>query len=257
MKKEKTWLLFLLLAFGIPLVCSISMHYIWFLKEGAANLVLYGVEAASPSLAAVCTVYICSGKSKILYFLKEKYKKGFSIRYCLYGLLIPMAVLTLAKGVSSLILPGQSFLHMLTTKKLLIISWALIAEELGFRGYLQDWLEEKAGRMLTPILIGVIWSLWHYHYFLFEPMEVPVLIFAWGCIVDSFGYYVITKRSQGNVIPATIWHFSYNLFFNLYHLNPNWNDGSTLPYILTNLISSVYVIFFFWEKKRIPFYGDK
>ena len=72
-------------------------------------------------------------------------------------------------------------------------------------------------------------------------MEVPYIAFALNCIIESYGYYVITKMSKGNIVPGSIWHFSGNYFFNLYLINPNWNNGSIVPYHITN---TVYIIIF-------------
>lgn len=63
-------------------------------------------------------------------------------------------------------------------------------------------------------------------------MEVPLHSFAYGCIAESYGYFVITKISKGNIVPASLWHFSGNLFTNIYRLNPNWNAGRMEPYMI-------------------------
>ena len=82
-------------------------------------------------------------------------------------------------------------------------------------------------------------------------MEAPIVAFTYGCIAESYGYYVITKLAKGNIVPASIWHFSGNLFFNLYLLNPNWNGGSTMPYIIVNIIMTIYIGIFIYYIKKI------
>ena len=60
------------------------------------------------------------------------------------------------------------------------------------------------GHLGTPIIIGIIWALWHYHFFWLGTMSAPFILFVLGCITDSVGSYWITKKSKGNVIPASI-----------------------------------------------------
>ncbi|MBP8715592.1 MAG: CPBP family intramembrane metalloprotease [Lachnospiraceae bacterium] len=62
-----------------------------------------------------------------------------------------------------------------------------MAEELGWRGYLQDEIEKKCGSLMTPIFVGLIWTAWHYHFFILGTMEVPIMIFAFGCVAESYG----------------------------------------------------------------------
>ena len=40
--------------------------------------------------------------------------------------------------------------------------WALVAEELGWRGYLQEKIEAHVGDVLTPLIVGIIWTVWHF-----------------------------------------------------------------------------------------------
>jgi hypothetical protein len=108
------------------------------------------------------------------------------------------------------------------------------------------------GMFFTPLIVGVIWGLWHYHYFLSGVMNVPFTLLILGCIFDSYGYYVIKKMVRGNILPASIWHFSGNLFLNIFSLNIN-DDGKYLTYMITTFSYVFCVIGFFiyyhWYKK--------
>lgn len=102
--------------------------------------------------------------------------------YILLGVIIPMALLVTAK-LTWLVFSGSNpFIKGITAKKLLIIMWALIAEEAGWRGFLQERLDRHFGCLVTPIFVGTIWALWHYHFFWLGTMSIPVLPFFIGCI---------------------------------------------------------------------------
>ena len=50
------------------------------------------------------------------------------------------------------------------SQKNIIVMWALVAEELGWRGYLQEKIEAHVGDVLTPLIVGIIWTVWHFHF---------------------------------------------------------------------------------------------
>lgn len=242
-KEKRSLYAFLLLSFSIPLLCVLLMQYCSIFQNGFLHLLLYGIEAASPSIGAVL-VY-SSKKHGVRDFLREKWINNFSWRFCLLGCLIPAVVIVIGKCISVIILKQDSVFSTISMKKIVIIMWALIAEELGWRGFLQDRLEDNCNKAVwIPIITGCIWALWHYHFILGGTMEIPYAVFLYGCVVESFGYYVITKLARGNIVPASIWHFSGNLFFNLCRINPEWNGGSFVPYYVVNGLYSVYVLAF-------------
>lgn len=243
MNMKKKLIVFLGITFILPLVCCLIMQSFPIFRTGAANLILYAIEGASPTIAAI--VVHCRGKEKgIGAFLSDKLWKQFSVKYCLIGFFTPAIVLTLGKAIVYFTMGTNEFFSPLSVKKILIISWALVAEELGWRGFLQDWLQEQCREVWIPLITGVIWALWHYHFVISGTMDIPYVAFLFGCVAESYGYYLITKASKGNVVPACIWHFSGNLFFNIYHINPEWNGGSMIPYWIINGIYLVYFLMF-------------
>lgn len=244
--------IFIGFTFGIPLVCSLLMMTGTIFQSGMLNLILYAIEGASPFIAVVLLFYIKGRSAGVKKYFIQKYKLNFSLSICIIAFLIPALVMTIAKVLMNRITGNSYFITLPSSKKMLIILWALIAEELGWRGYLQDVVEERFGMYVTPLIVGIIWTLWHYHFFLTGSMNIALGVFAYGCIAESYGYYVITKMSKGNIIPATLWHFSGNLFSNLYLLTAQCNNGSMIPYVMTNVIFSVIDIgiVIYWRQKK-------
>ena len=249
MRKEmKKGFGFIFLAFVIPLVCIGFMRYCSVFQTGLGNLFLYGIEGASPTIAA----FLVAGRNEgVKAFFKKKVMDNLSFRCCILGMAIPLLILTMGKAVSYFALNQDMFFHSLSMKKLLIISWALIAEELGWRGFLQEWLEKYCKAVFVPLIAGVIWALWHYHFVLAGTMEIPYFPFLCGCIFESYGYYVMLKIAKGNVVPVCIWHFTGNLFFNIYRIDPSWNQGSLIPYYIVNTVYCFYVITFVLYRKKL------
>lgn len=75
--------LFLIFAFGLPLICVPLEKNIF--KSGSINFMLFGIEAAAPTLAAIIATSIFSGKMGIREFLKKCYLKNIKAKYILLG----------------------------------------------------------------------------------------------------------------------------------------------------------------------------
>ncbi|MFT8314595.1 MAG: CPBP family intramembrane glutamic endopeptidase [Clostridium sp.] len=234
--------LFLILVFGLPLICVFLVKNFSIFQSGTLSFILYGIEAMTPTLAALIATAILGGSRKIRVFLKKCYFDNIKIRCIVLAVILPLAVLTITKLTSLIFVDGIPFIAGITAKRLIIVMWALIAEEIGWRGFLQEKLDKRCGNLATPILLGSIWALWHYHFFWLGNMSAPLILFLLGCITDSFGYYWVTKKSKGNVIPASIWHFAGNLCFNLFLISPEYNQGSIVPYFLFVVYSTIMAV---------------
>ena len=234
---------------SIPTICICIMNCIEeYDKGGLFTLILYGIEGASPALAAIFVKLQKQGVNGVKTFLVNKYKYSLSARLCVIGFCIPCIMITIGKMLTYLTPYNNQFIYSLSLKKIIIVMWALVAEELGWRGYLQEKIEAHVGDVLTPLIVGIIWTVWHFHFFISGSMEVPLHSFAYGCIAESYGYFVITKISKGNIVPASLWHFSGNLFTNIYRLNPNWNAGRMEPYMIVNTVYLFnFIIFVVWR----------
>lgn len=236
-------MLFFILTFGFSIFVSMLLllikdvpQIVWFL--------LLGLSTAAPSITAIFLIYLKKGS--LLNYLKQKYIKNISVKYILIGCLIPV----LCMALISLFVNREVRLSDLSFHSFIIILWALFAEELGWRGYLQDYLLKKTTEQLVPLITGTVWALWHVNFYMLGTMEIPFLIFFIGCIVDSHIYFSLTKKSKGNVLPASFLHFSYNLSITLFLINPSKNNGSLTPYILTIMLFLFIALFLKYSDKQ-------
>ncbi len=239
--KEKIFL-FLIFAFGLPAICLfLTQKYIIF-QIGMPKFILLGLQVMSPTFSALIVVAIVGGGRDLKVFLKKCYLDNIRLKYILLAMLLPLTVLLIAKITSFIVLKQTTFISAISTRKIIVIVWALVAEEVGWRGFLQEKLDKLYGNLVTPFLVGMVWAFWHYHLFLSGNTSAPLLLFLIGCIADSYGYYWVTIKSKGNVIPASIWHFTDNLFFNLFLINPEYNNGSSIPYMLFVFYSIIMAV---------------
>ena len=110
----------------------------------------------------------------------------------------------------------------------------------GRRGYWELLLRKRGiNKEVVSFITGIIWCLWHYHYFLQNGVQVPILWFFISCIVESYIYSLLMDCTDKNLILAMTYHFFYNLAIHIFLINPVDNYGNIVPYILLVILELV------------------
>ncbi|MDE6252126.1 MAG: CPBP family intramembrane metalloprotease [Lachnospiraceae bacterium] len=239
---------FLLIAFLLPLISIILQSII---TDTLIKFVLYGIEAASPSIAA--TIIIMINKR-----CKDFFKNMFHLRHLVMAIFLPVIIscstMLLAKLIFCFWFRTDFMLYSISFTQLIVILWAFIAEEIGWRGYLEPLLEKKIFvKSIVPFIVGTVWCLWHYHYFLMNGIQVPILLFSIGCIIESYIYSFLMGCTNNNLISAMTYHFSWNLAVHIFAINPVDNNGNTFPYLILTILEAFVLLIFLCHKKRPNF----
>lgn len=238
MRKITKLTLFILISFLLPMAALFLQSRI---TNDNVNLLLFGVQAASPSIAAFAVLLL---SKEVRSHFKVIYQKGHLTAVIVVPVLIALITMLISKSVYCIVLEKAFSLGNISATKWLILLWALVAEELGWRGYLEPFLQEmKIKKWVVPCVVGIIWSLWHYHYFIQGRIDVPLLLFCAGCIIESYIYSILVRTTR-NVLSAMIYHFSWNLMLNLFMISPSDNGGNIIPYTLVIILETVGIIIY-------------
>ena len=81
-------------------------------------------------------------------------------------------------------------------------------EELGWRGYAQTFLERDLSPLVSTLLIGIVWGVWHVGNFQYG--AVHMLFFVLFTISVSIFLRWLLTNTHYSVIVATLVHFSIN-----------------------------------------------
>lgn len=246
-KPSKNVVLFIIIAFLLPLMIVATQSRD---LNNAIGFVLYGIQAAAPSIAAI--VVFAANKDLRASF-SRLFHKDYLTRAIFLPAVIVCVVMIAAKLLSSLIIgEHNSFFGAVSCKQWIIILWAFVAEELGWRGYLEPELNKLGvNKQLIPGMVGLIWCLWHYHYFMQNNIEIPIALFLIGCIIESYIYSFLMKFTKNNLISAMTFHFAYNLMIHVAAINPSDNNGCLIPYVTMMIIEAVVLfVLILWDVKR-------
>lgn len=235
-------LTFSFLSYALPLGCILLMKKTALGQGGSIYLILFGIGAASPTIAAIVTSLVYEKKAGVIRF----FQLCFTPKLMAYKLIIPVLVAFViflsAKLISCMILKTPFEIAELTSKQFLIIIWAFVAEEMGWRGFLTQRLATSSHRWFVPLWVGLIWAFWHYQFYVIGTIDVAIPLFIVGCIVDSYLYATFFTVLSNNILVAMFFHVASNFFINFFLINPNMNGGSSVPYVCYVLISFCAVI---------------
>jgi len=208
------------------------------------------------------------GKIKYLFI-------GWAIPYIFYGLGVILAIIVGFKVVNPAYkIPKLASLPIPSTMLILValinsaiagitinLAFAL-GEEIGWRGYLQTYLRRKFGVLLTSIIIGVIWAIWHAPLIVgigfnypHHPNMVGVGTFISFCMPLTY-IMVSLRECSGSVLGPAALHGTLNALGGLMLLTVEYPDelytipvGFTAIAALTIICIVTAIIQYVKEKK--------
>jgi uncharacterized protein len=149
---------------------------------------------------------------------------------------------------------GSLFVAQLGSAIPLIILGPL-SEEIGWRGYALDRLQTKWNALISSIIIGLFWSLWHLSLFFMvgtsqHELAIPFFGFAAGIMATSVLYTWLQNNTKSSLWTAIFFHWIYTYSAQVVSSGVirsavyNWLDY--LPYILI----AGFVVFIEKSKKN-------
>lgn len=195
----------------------ISLFCIATILTAVLILMLYSYNATpqwSPGLYAILIIAIIKGKSglhaifKRLLFRKENWK------WYLVALFLPIALCSTSYLVISFIEHGklvpleinhtpQAYLY-----SLLFITIGSFGEEIGWRGFMLPQLLKKNSLIISSIIIGIFWGLWHLNL----QFGIGLFIIYILMVIDfSFIMSWLYVKTKGNILASVILHTSINM----------------------------------------------
>ena len=108
-----------------------------------------------------------------------------------------------------------------------------LAEEFGWRGYLQPRLRQRFGILATSLVVGIVWAIWHVPLFFLNGTgqaamgfgSLRSLLFFVGMIPLSATFLFVSERLGGRVWSAILLHFAGNVALSLF---PQTSDAVAL-----------------------------
>lgn len=113
-------------------------------------------------------------------------------------------------------------------------------EELGWRGYALDRLQARWSALVSSLILGAIWALWHLPLFFIKDMfhyaQGAWSLWFWQFMVGVITMSVIVtwifNNTRRSTLAAILFHFMANLTYELVNVTAGTNLYSTLLWIV-------------------------
>jgi membrane protease YdiL (CAAX protease family) len=214
-----SWLLWLPLVLAGAGIIPISKDL-----QSALVLPLVGLGAFGPAVGAFYCLRTINGKGAIRNYLRGLLDLRFGWKAWLFPILVFGGSTWLAWILPELW--GEPRLKMLLPSVWVFLPYVLIMtflgggqEELGWRGYILDPMEERLGPWLGNLVLGVIWTCWHIPVFFIPGTSqtvMPFLAFMVLMIGYSWFYGWIRQVSGKRTMAGLIAHGWSNAFIPLF-----------------------------------------
>lgn len=215
---------FVLVAFGIPWTG-------WLLvKDEQLSLWVFPLFA---SIAGFAAAFAEGGTKGLAIFSRRVFGIVGALRYVLVAASIPLLL-----GLSYLLATGVSFSSIVLSPAAVLglsLGAALVtgplAEEFGWRGYLQPALLARVAPFWAALGVGAIWWVWHFALYrnsVFSSASSALHFLAYLQTWSIFMVFLV-QRADGSVWPAVVLHWAANTHPGILQALLPSVDGSILP----------------------------
>ena len=193
-------LIFVVFTFLLTWICAFLMAFV---NYKILLYVLDFIESASPLIVSIVLLKNYFTKKKLFYYFFGKYHG--MLNYILVVIIFILQFLNFYLfRIDNVTIRISTFITILLGQ--IFLGGGL--EEAGWRGYLQPAFERKISIVLTVLLVGLIWVVWHLPYFLL-PNNMHTgsnfLVYAFIGIITAFILTAIYKLT-GSILLCTLFH---------------------------------------------------
>ena len=207
-------------------------------SRGIASIQVPGfltlVSGYGPALAGIIVVSLTSGWQGLRELFGRLLRWRVGIQWYLIALFLPAFVILLAININNWtggVAPdfsvanfpfGPAETPFLQKLVILFLVFTLgfdgLGEEIGWRGFALPKLLESRSPLVSSLILGALWAIWHFPYALTKGTflsEVPLHWFFINLLALSIIYTWIFNNTNGSLLLALLFHAAGNTTSNL------------------------------------------
>lgn len=228
--------------FQIPTISFVSN-----IKGPVWAIALFVIGGFVPSVLAIILTGMQQGKTGLRKLFRRVIQFNIGWRWYLAAVLV--VVLATAGQFLIIRLLGQNFNYQgfITQLGSLIplIVIGPLSEELGWRGYALDRLQTRFNALISGLVVGIIWAMWHLPLFFMvgtsqHELHIPFLGFMFGVTALSVLFTWLHNNTGASIWTAIFFHWIYTytgqVVASSVVRSPTYNWLEYSPFILAALI---------------------
>lgn len=237
-------------------------------SRGIASIQVPGfvtlLSGYGPALAAIIVVSLANGWQGVRELFGRLLKWRVGIQWYFVALFMPVFVITLALVInkwtggttpdfSSANFPfGSAETPFLQKLVILFLVFTLgfdgLGEEIGWRGFALPKLLEGRSALVSSLILGALWAVWHFPYALTKGTflsDVPLYWFFINLLALSIIYTWIFNNANGSLLLPLLFHAAGNTTSNLLPILPPAASDLRIYYftIAINCIIAISILF--------------
>ncbi|MCH9662408.1 MAG: CPBP family intramembrane metalloprotease [Gammaproteobacteria bacterium] len=214
----------------IALACLLSSLLLWpaFPPMAHENWRSAGdwhvLGALGPMLAVVLVLSCLGGRSALLQLFSRLIDWRVAPSRALFCVFSPLVLLGVAvaiaqfsgyenTGMPSMDRAARHWALWLLIALLPTLAYAL-GEEIGWRGYVLEYLQRRHSCFTATILVAILWAIWHLLFIVMHSSSISSHYMIWlftSLFAQSIFLTYIYNTSRGSLFLAVIWHILWSL----------------------------------------------
>jgi len=120
-------------------------------------------------------------------------------------------------------------------------------EEMGWRGYVLPRLQAKYNALISSLILGAIWGIWHFPKFLAPGNTSSFWLFMVKIIVEAVLYTWLYNNTNGSLLLVVLFHASGNvggIFLPIANTLTDENTGVLIIQIIIEILVAISVVIY-------------
>lgn len=210
-------------------------------------IVLFMIGGFTPSLVAIGMTGIHDGRRGLRELFRRVIQMRLGWRWYLAAIVIvgggAAAQVGMARAIGNAFDPSPIFAQLGSAVPLIILG--PLSEELGWRGYAQERLQTRLSPLVSSLVIGVVWGLWHLPLFFIAGASQSVLgLPFWSFLVGVTSASVIMgwlyANTGGSIWSAVFFHWIYTYAMQVIssgvERSPLYNRLEYVPFVFVAVV---------------------
>ena len=203
------------------LVFGIEWLLFFTLSSLAPPLAALLIGSWLPNIIGLLIAGVAGGREGLRELFSKVTLWRIGLKWYVVALFVPIAATFLALGLHLLL--GNAWSGFAPANQLLPIFLAAVftgamGEELGWRGTALPRLQARWNALISSLVLGVLWGLYHLPSFLLSGLplnNLPQIPFIVAAVALTVLISWTFNRTGGSLIPVFLYHFAFNLIGNV------------------------------------------
>jgi len=217
-----------------------------------SELVFAGIGSFGPFVSAFYLTQKKQGREGVSALAKRALNFRIPLKWLAVIFLLPLLVAAAARHIyiwRGGELPDSEVLGSPPTILLLFIvlffMGGSVNEEFGWRGYALDRIQAKHNALLSSLMLGALWGIWHLPLFFFRDLIQSYMSFwiflVWVCTLAVLQTWLY-NNNKGNIMVALLFHTMGNLSASIFPHFKLEKGADQTPFLFATSLNVIVVL---------------